>query len=323
MITIITLNPLLEEKFFLNDFEIGKTARVFTSKFACGGKGINISRQLNKLGVENLSVFPLGGNNGKIYRHTIESEKMNFSVFSAKSETRKGIVIIDQNSNKLISSIITEDFSISSEENIKFREKIEKMMENSSIVVFAGSLPNAEAKEILLKGIAKAKDLDKVIVVDTYGSHLREVYELAPMIIHNNVEEVERSLSISLKTETEKLSFLKSLQQKGINIAILTDGNNAIYVNKFGFEYKIIPPQIEVADSTGSGDAFVAGILYGIEKSLVIKDSLVFATSLGVANASEIDVCSVDISKTEQFLQNIEFFELGTRMKTIDDSPNY
>ena len=321
MVLNITLNPLLEKRYRTDKIELGKTHRITEESFAAGGKGINISRQLDKLGMGNLSIFPLGGHAGKIYRHVIEKEKINFSAISVKADMRLGTVVIEN--EKRVTSFIESGNPLSVEDIKKIEDKIEKMIENASVVVFAGSVPNKDAAEIICGGIENGNRLDKITVLDTHGEHLEKCLSAAPMIVHNNIEEVRKSLNVPLKSEGEIADFLKSVYKKGVKIVALTDGKNPAYAMKFGYLYKIYPPEIIEADSTGSGDSFLAGLIYGLENDLVFTEILKIAAALGSANAAKLSVASVETAELESLLNSVKIEELGEKMKVIDDSPRY
>ncbi len=321
MILNITLNPLLEKRYFVEKINHGKTHRISEHSFTVGGKGINISRQLDKLGVGNLSIIPLGGQTGKIYRREIEREKINFTAISVKSEIRLGTVIVEN--KKSVTSFIESGNSLSREDIKKIKEKIDKMIENASSVVFAGSIPNKEAAEIICYGIEKGNELDKITVLDTYGEHLEKCISAAPMVIHNNFDEIKSSLNLSLDSENDITEYLKSLYRNGVKIAVVTNGKNPAYALKFGYLYKIIPPSVEELDSTGSGDSFLAGIIYGLEKDALFTDTLKTASALCSANAAKLSVASVDESEMKALIDSVKVEEIGDKMKVIDDSPRY
>ena len=71
MILTVTLNSLLEKKLFLNSKE-SENNRAYKQQYSAGGKGINISRQLNCLGIQNHALTFLGGANGKKLRGAIK-----------------------------------------------------------------------------------------------------------------------------------------------------------------------------------------------------------------------------------------------------------
>ena len=320
MILTVTLNPLLENRFYYDSVELGVSNRSKSHEFKAGGKGINVSRQLNYLDIKNIALTFLGGNNGKILRKILFEEDINFTAISTKSETRLAALAVEKTPARL-TTFFEPNNAVSKNEVDQFKSKLEKMMQNCSVVVFSGSSPSTEADEIFSFGIQLANKLDKMSVLDTYGNHLQACIDAAPTILHNNVSEIEKSLSIDLSTEEKKIEFLKGLYKKGIKLAFLTDGDNAIYASKFDFTYKISPPIVDEIDSTGSGDAFVSGIVHGIEKGLVFDEFVKTASALGAVNASKWDVCASTLEETKKLIPQIAITTIGKKLKLIDDSP--
>lgn len=307
MILTVTLNPLLEKRIF-NGQEIYKA----------GGKGINVSRQLNFLGIKNLAYTFLGGKNGKLIRQILSEENIDFKHIPVKTETRSALLTITNNKTTTVFNPNNEINEIEVEE---FKSKLEKMIYNSSIIIFSGSIPSKQCEYIIPFGIELAHQHDKISIVDTYGIHLQSCIDTAPTVIHNNVNEIESSLNIKLETEKDKLDYLDFLYSKGIKLSFITDGAKPTYASKFDFHYKIENPKIEEVDATGSGDAFMAGIIFGLEKSLVFDDFIKSAASLGAVNATKLSACEVTEEEMNRFSTNVKLFTLGKKMKIINDSP--
>jgi len=167
-----------------------------------------------------------------------------------------------------------------------------------------------------------ANKYDKISICDTYGSHLQNCYSASPRIVHNNVEEVVHSLQLNLNNERDRLVFLDSLYSKGIKQVYLTDGDKNIYASNFDFHYKVRVPNIKSVDSTGSGDAFVAGIAYGWHNNLVFNEQIKFAAALGTANIQSFDVCNVQVDEARKFVESVELHPIGKKIKIIDDTPD-
>lgn len=322
MILTVTLNPLLERRLFCGEVEPGKSHRAEKEFFTAGGKGINVSRQLNLLGIKNSSFTFIGGNNGKIFRHLLNEEKIEYSLVATKAETRSADLIIEE-SKPRITTFFGVNSSITREESDEFKNKLDKMIQNCSIVVFSGSSPCKTTDDIFPYGIELANKYDKISILDTYGSHLQKCIDASPMCIHINVEEAEKSFGISLKDEKEKTEFLKKLYSQRIKLIFLTDGPDCAYAAKFNFAYKICPPKVKTMDPTGSGDAFVAGISFGLENSLVFDEFAKTAAALGAANAAKWETCSVSQDELNRYLDQVKIEPIGKKMKIIDDSPNY
>jgi len=270
MVLTVTINPLLEHRFFFNTIGLGKSNRSSKELFYAGGKGINVSRQLNFLGIKNSAFTFLGGNNGKLLRHCYTEDKIDFSVLNTKSETRIADLIIEESGNR-ITTFFGTNSDISLEESNEFKNRLDKMIYNCSAVIFSGSSPCIATDDIFPFGIELANKYDKISILDTYGRHLQACIEAQPTVIHNNKDEVENSLGLSLSDEINKLNYLHDMYSKNIKMIFLTDGTGLIYASKFDFCYTIEPPKINAVDPTGSGDAFVAGIAYGLDNSLVFE----------------------------------------------------
>lgn len=285
-----------------------------------GGKGINVSRQLNKFGIKNLAFTFLGGNNGRIIKKLLSEEGIDFTFVQTKNETRYSFIAIDYPGKKA-TTFFGPDYIILSEEADEFKSKLEKMISNCEIVVFSGSSPCKETDSVFPFGIKIANKYDKISVCDTYGNHLKECIEQAPTILHNNVSELENSLDIPLKDEKEKMNLLNFLYSKGIKQSFITDGKGYVYTSNFDYHFKAQNIKIEEIDATGSGDCFVAGIIYGLYNDRTFEDSLKLASALGALNALTFDVCNVPLEDAEKIIDKIKISTIGKKIKAIDVTP--
>lgn len=320
MILIITLNPLLERRLTYKTVSYGNVNRDPFHEIKPGGKGINVSRQLKRLGLSSYNLIFSGGNDGKTYRDTLRKEGFEFSSVQTESETRFASVIIGMDQNQ-ITSYFTTDPEINSKECNDFIIRLEKMIKNCEIVVFSGSSPKG-AEQIIPTGIEIANKYDKVSLCDTYGSYLNDSLNASPTIIHNNFDEIKSSLTINVNNEKEILSALNVFYNQGIKRSYITDGPNPFYASNFNYHYKIYPPDVKAIDSTGSGDSFVAGIIYSWHNNLVFEDSLKFATSLAAINAVSFNVSNVNPDEAKSLSKSVKIENVGKKIKNIDDSPN-
>ena len=321
MILTVTINPLLERRYYYHSIDLLLVNRNGKLVVKAGGKGINVNRQLNRFGIKNIAMLFAGGANGKILRDSLRKDVINFSDTNSQSETREAAIIIDEERKKIY-SFFGENAKITSDEVETFVVKLEKAIATCEMVVFSGSSPCKEADTIFVEGINIAKKLDKISLCDTYGSHLNDCYNSSPTIIHNNVEEVRNSLGIDLNTESDHINFMQMLYGKGIKQAYVTDGAKTFYASNFDFHYKVTPPQINSVDSTGSGDAFVAGLIFGWHNKLTFDQQLRFATALGALNSSSLEVCKVELKIAKSLSEKISIKAIGKKLKEIDDSPN-
>lgn len=321
MILTVTLNPLLERRYSYQKIFFDRGNRNGKVELTAGGKGINISRQLNNFDIDNLAFTFLGGNNGKLFKEILIKEKINFTAVRTINETRDAALIISE-SDKKISTYFGCNTLITEKEADEFKIKLEKIIQNTEIVIFSGSSPCPIANSIFPFGIEIANKYDKISVCDTYGDHLNDCIKAKPTIVHNNIPETENSLNISFKNEKAILNYLDYLYRNGIKQSYITDGAKAAYSSNFDFKYKVENPVIDSIDPTGSGDCFVAGIVYGFHNNLTYENTLLIASSLGAANAARFETCNVPRGEIEFFKPQVKISTIGKKIKKLDVAQN-
>lgn len=320
MILTVTINSLLERRFFFKQVSIGTENRDGRELLSAGGKGINVSRQLNYLNTENISLTFLGGPNGKVFRDVLAKEEIKSVSIRTQNETREAVVVFDETGNN-VTTYFNSNTEISSGEVDEFLSKLTKMIENCEIVVFSGSSSCKETDIIFPYGIELANKFDKISICDTYGKHLKKCIEKSPTIVHNNFQEIEKSLNISLNSEKDKFEFMSYLYRKGVKQSYLTNGKSKFYAANFDFRYEIEVPMVKTIDPTGSGDGFVAGIVYSLHNDLTFEEGLATASSIGALNASRTEVCNISLKEIEEFKSSIRISPVGKKMKTLDVTP--
>jgi tagatose 6-phosphate kinase len=320
MIVTVTLNPLLERRYSFRSIEYPGINRNGVVTIKAGGKGINVSRQLNLLNTSNLAYTFLGGTNGRLFREALNEEKIEFTSVKINSETRDGVVITDEKNEK-ITSLFGTNPEIAEDEVDEFKAKLEKIIQNCEIVIFSGSSPCKNTDLIIPFGIELANHYDKVSVCDTYGAHLSDCIKAGPTILHNNIEELQNSLGTELNSEETILNFLDRLYLSGIKQIYITNTEKNFYVSNFDFLFKVTVPSVRTIDPTGSGDSFIAGIVYGWHNDLTFEDGLKLATSLGAANASRYDASNITLKDAEGLKSRVAVAAIGKKMKTLDVTP--
>jgi len=81
---------------------------------------------------------------------------------------------------------------------------------------------------------------------------------------------------------TDHYGYSVALQAKHGGIVIMTDGENRVWViNRDGKTFSVDVPKVDVYDTTGAGDAFRAGVVYGQLKGWSLEESTKLAVASG------------------------------------------
>lgn len=74
----------------------------------------------------------------------------------------------------------------------------------------------------------------------------------------------------------------RKLQAINKGIVITTDGGEEVFaIDRDGSAFSAKPPKVSVVDATGAGDAFRAGLLYGLNKGLNLAESVCWGIATG------------------------------------------
>jgi sugar/nucleoside kinase (ribokinase family) len=91
-----------------------------------------------------------------------------------------------------------------------------------------------------------------------------------------------------------------ALQRVSHGIVITTDGPRPIHVvDRDGAEFSVCPPQVEAIDSTGAGDAFRAGLIYGRLQGWTLEHSVCFGAAAGAFSVQQEGAASHPVGSAD------------------------
>jgi sugar/nucleoside kinase (ribokinase family) len=134
--------------------------------------------------------------------------------------------------------------------------------------------PRGNAASAELARIAHTKEID-IVAMDIVSTD-HETLPFADIIINSAASIVEQHPDVNI------LEHSKALQSISNGIVITTDSSQEINaIDQDGSHYSLLPPKAQVTDSTGAGDSFRAGIIYGLIKGWPLPRSLKWAAAVG------------------------------------------
>ncbi len=134
--------------------------------------------------------------------------------------------------------------------------------------------PRGNAAAAELAKMAYNKGI-KIVAMDVL-SPTDETLPLADVVINSVASIVEQYPGANI------LQHSKVLQKVNKGVVITTDGSRQVYaIDRDGSVYSLLPPKVSVTESTGAGDSFRAGIIYGLLQQWPLERLLLWATAVG------------------------------------------
>ncbi len=281
----LTLNPSIDYSFYIPSIKFDDINRIVKSRIDPGGKGINITRMLSKLGDESIPIT-LFTDKDNIYKNLLEKERIEPFYIKIKGRIRNIYNFVSYDGKVL--RFNEKGPKISRKEKELFFSQIKNLsLKKGDIFVISGSLPDGFEEKTYRKIVEIVKKSNVITFVDADGEILKEAIKGGPYIIKPNLWELERATGEKIKNGKKLIKVINSLFDKNIGIIILTLGENGAIIFEKG---KIIygrAEKVKVKSTVGCGDAFVAGFLYNFKRGKEISECLSLAVACGTAKAKE------------------------------------
>lgn len=292
MIYTVTLNPSVDYIVGLEHFEAGQVNIVNHDKKFAGGKGVNVSRVLHKLGYASKALGFIGGFTGEFIETALKEEGLSPQFIKVDGDTRINIKLkaeMETEINGLSPEI--DESSISS-----LYEQLSEL-ESGDIVVLAGSVPSSVPSSIYSSIIDSLPEGVEAIV-DTKGTALQEVVDSKPFLVKPNHHELGEFFGVQINSVEEATSYGRKLRDLGAqNVIISLAEKGAVFLSSEG-DFIGNAPKGEVKNSVGAGDSVVAGFLsmYLSKKDLI--DAFHTGIAAGSASAFSNEFCTKEEIET-------------------------
>jgi 6-phosphofructokinase 2 len=281
MVETVTLNPALDRTLWVESIRPDDSNRITRENRYSGGKGIDVSRVLTTLGIENRALGFVGGFTGDELEGRLLNEGIACDFVRIAGETRTNIVINDQKAGKQL-IFNAEGPEIQPYELMHLMRKVEDLKE-PDIVVISGSLPKKVNPEIYRRIIEIARDKGARVVLDTDGEALKAGIRACPDIIKPNIHELERLVDRSLETNEQILQAARTVRERGVETVLVSMGGHGMILVGANEVYRAIPPEVEIVNTIGAGDSSVAGYVFGLVSGFEPQKALACAVAAGAA----------------------------------------
>ncbi len=264
MVYTVTLNPSLDYTMELDGLEKGILNRADSARITAGGKGINVSRILTRLDVDNLILGFAAGFTGDEIERSLNAEGCE----SEFIRLEKGISRINVKVCSKEVTGVTEINAPGPEIPVKALEKLDVQLDRlkeGDYLVLAGAIPEGLPEFSYRMIINKMNSKGIRTVVDTSGNSLLSTLEFAPFLIKPNRQELGELFSTKNITSESAEKYALELRAKGAeNVLVSLDREGALLATENDEIIYQAAPERTVVNPVGAGDSMLAGFLWGL-----------------------------------------------------------
>ncbi|WP_394232431.1 1-phosphofructokinase [Niallia oryzisoli] len=308
MIYTLTLNPSVDYIVKLdNTIHIGELNRSSSETKFPGGKGINVSRVLNNIGIKSKALGFVGGFTGAYIEKYLRNEGIETNFVQIDEDTRINVKLKTGQETEINAK--GPALSIEHYEELK---EIVRSLTDEDVLVIAGSIPATLPKTTYEELAEICSNNGTAFMVDAEGDLLMKVLPYKPFLIKPNHHELGDLFGTTLSTIEEVIPYARKLIDKGAkNVIVSLAGDGAVFVNEHTVFTSTVPKG-EVKSSVGAGDSMVAGFLAKYTVSKNIQGSFQYSVAAGSATAFSLDLCTKEL--IEELLSQVEISETSSKI---------
>ncbi|MBP3856117.1 MAG: 1-phosphofructokinase [Ruminiclostridium sp.] len=260
MIYTVTFNPAVDLVADIDCVKWGSVNRLSGEQVFFGGKGINVSVVLNKLGVQSKALGFCAGFTGDALEQSLRDSGIQTDFIHLKSGfTRINVKLRAGTETELNGAGPDIDEASLG----KLFAQLDGLADGDSLVL-AGSVPMSLPADIYEQIMARLAERNIRFVVDAAGKLLLNVLKYRPFLVKPNIHELGDMFGVTVDSVNEAAEYAAKLRDMGaVNVLVSMGSVGALLLDENGVQHRCGVCRGTVRNSVGAGDSMVAGFLAG------------------------------------------------------------
>lgn len=311
LVDVITLinNDLVLEQFSLpkgsmqlvdrEKSEMIKTGTVdLERRFASGGSAANTIHGLAMLGINTGFIGSVGKDStGDFFEQDMKNAGVNTMLFRRDSITGTAVALISADSERTFATHLGAAVELNDVDLDSDVFKGFDILYLEGYLIFNKSLVEKACRIAKNNNMEIAIDLASYNVVDSRIDDFREIIEKYVDIVFANEEEAKSFTGLEPEEALNKISA-------SCNIAVVKVGKDGSLIRRNEELIKVESLPVECRDTTGAGDLYASGFLYGYVKGLSL-DKCGLLGSIMAGNVIEIIGARMDEEKWKDIKETV------------------
>jgi tagatose 6-phosphate kinase len=276
--------PAAQRVMVFRKLALNEVNRAAETLDGAAGKSVNVAKVLKALGENPIATGFIGGNRGRLVESALKKKGIETQFVKVAPETRECTTVIDELAGTN-TELVQESDAVPKEKYGQLMEVVRKWTRRCGAMVISGTLTPRAPTDFYRRCAQIATECGLLSVVDAKGPALIEALKARPGVVKPNRSELAATVSRELSTDTEIMSAMRELCDRGALKVIVTSGKEPTLAFDGEHFWRIHTPKIRVVNPIGSGDAFTAGLVSRLLRGADLEEACRWANAVGAANA--------------------------------------
>lgn len=274
----ICLSPGFQRSLLIDSLELGEVNRIRVAEVDVSGKGINVARVLQRIGVDCVCLAQGGDNVGEL-AELARAEALDLRFVASRGRLRTCTSIVEKpaGGSSRVTELVEPTAAVDARCVETLRETLRALLPQALALVIAGSMAPGFPADYQAQLALLAHDAGVPVVIDLHGAALRAAIVATPAVVKINLAEFaatfldkrfaggEHSGVLAARELSREVTDAVALVSRQYATSfVLTRGAHSVLLARAG-ETRVVEvpplPGVDVINPIGSGDAFLAGLL--------------------------------------------------------------
>ena len=302
MILSAGLSPAWQQILVFDSFRYGEVNRAAEALWCGSGKVFNAGIAAHHLGGPSRMLATVGGPPLREINREFDALGIPYRWIETGAATRVCTTILDRTTGQM-TELVENGRPVTPEEVDAFRRAYAEEAAHADVAVLIGSMP-AGVPDSLYRELAEVTPCP--MVLDFRGEGLLSVLDLKPLVVKPNREELALTVGRPLENDDDLLSAMRSLNRRGAQWVVITQGAGPVWLSSESDAYRLIPPPVEeVVNPIACGDGMAAAIAWAVRDGRPMVDAIRFGIAAAVENLAELLPCRLDPAKVARTAEQV------------------
>jgi 1-phosphofructokinase/tagatose 6-phosphate kinase len=290
----VCMNPTLQKTLLFPLIHSNEVNRTAEHRLDVSGKGINVCRVLGQLGKKAIHLTQLGGTLLPLFLELCEKDSIDIRHVESNSQIRFCYTLLEEGSRG-VTELVEESEAVSEETESRILNLYRFLMLESDWIIISGTKARGFSNKVVPEMVRLAKERGKKMILDIRSDDLLSSLAYKPDIVKPNMFEF---VSTFFSEEIKQGKFLRSeedvlplVKEKAKELSlnetsfVITRGSKPVWVFQKGNFTEISFEAVSPVNTTGSGDAFTAGLASSLADGHSLENAINEGIKCGALNA--------------------------------------
>jgi len=307
----VTLNPSLDRTLVTRNLGVGyHNLSDQPSRLDAAGKGMNIARAINNLGIYTVGIVMLGKDiSGRTYHDLIQDRGYETQVVWVDGHTRSNTIILDV-SESTETQISEQGVEVTQTHLDEVGTRLSDTIAPGDSVILAGSLPHGASVDAFAHLTRIANQAGGKVSLMLSGEELARGLAADPNMVVATQLQMEAYFNYPVRTPRDVLGCAQRLSEKGSCRVLLemSDERQLVFATTKEAWLVTLPDANYEDESTTSGilEAAVAGFLASRMSGETKKKALIAAAAAATFSSTQIGNVFGSLKQLQKFSREAE-----------------